>query len=210
VEVDPSALHEASRSVAAFALGRRLGPAAVRGANGRAFHHPPRFAAEVVDGLEIEDPFCLWPPEIKTRFEGDAIVSLAGYIGEEALIPRIGRVPDPVTERALTLVEEITPDAGELPPLTAAERQRLDTSFDRGSSWSDEQEIAKVVCTAHGPDLASAASWLAFCRAQCVAFVLGHGQQIRRLAMVLAEAGSLSGQAVAALLDERPPCSSSN
>lgn len=137
-------------------------------------------------------------------------MSLAGYIGQEALIPRVGRVPDPVTERALTLVEEITPDADELPPRTAAERQRLDKSFDRGSSWSDEQEIAKVICTAHGPDLAHAASWLALCRAQRVAVVLGHEQQIRRLAMILAEARTLPGQAVAALLDQRPPCSSSN
>lgn len=57
-------------------------------------------------------------------------------------------MPDPVTERALTLAEEITPDADELPPLPAAERQRLDKSFDRGSSWSDEQEIAKALLSA--------------------------------------------------------------
>jgi hypothetical protein len=202
VDYDSLSIHEAGHTVAAHAFGRPVGTVGIRGRAGRSFHTPPRLPDEIVTGADVELAFSLWPMQMRGRFEGDVCIFMAGAVAEELLIPVLGRVPETIAARALALVPQ-PPDVtvGDLAPMSEADHRELDYSLDHDTG-SDEQEIARIALLAHGPDVASAATWLGYLRCQTAAIVLAGERQIRRLALVLDSAGSMSGQAVAAFLTE--------
>jgi hypothetical protein len=192
--LDPACVHEAGHSVVAWACGREAGPVAVRAESGRSFHIPPKVAADIIAGLVCDDPFILWAPEVRARFEGDVLIAMAGQVAEDHFAPRAGRVPEPVSAQAAELLAT-------LPPPTAGERRTVADSFTVTAMVTDEERVARAAWAAFGSDLASAGTWLHFMEAQCRYLVGGYSGRIKRLAFALAEADDvLSGEAVAALV----------
>jgi hypothetical protein len=152
------------------------------------------------DGLDVTQPFVLWPNGARRWVEAEVLVALAGEVAEELFEPRPppGRVSEPVAAVAAELVEK-------LPPLPEAERENLRAVMDSPGP-SDAEYVAQMVRLGHGNDAAALAVshwWLAYMRYEARALLELHWRRVRRLADVLAQVGSLSGEAVAAVLRER-------
>lgn len=193
-------LHEAGHQCVAAALGRTLkGVTAASGTHlagcARSVVRP---VPEVVWGLvNVEQPFCLWPSEVRSGLEDDVLVWIAGDLASLLLAPpKSGRQVPTIVERAAAEVEQLVATA---PEPSQAELAALCVIVDT-PGLSDADQIARTAWMTHGRDLASANAWLGYLEAQCRAVIATQAGNIQAVARALALRRTLSGEQVAALL----------
>lgn len=202
-------LHEAGHEVIATVLGCDPRGATVVGGevwSGIARFSPVPVSTEVWDqghaALSAGLPFACWPVEIRQAIETRVLIILAG----EAAALLLGEPPEPRTARvAESTAERAAEIAAVLPEPTAADLEAFTAAVNDTTEDTDDVKIARMARVAHGDDLASGASWLAYLDAQVRALVLVHAEQIRLLAELLELEPTLSGEAVAAALSPRGP-----
>jgi len=150
-------------------------------------------------GVDVDKPFSTWPGSARAAIESRVIQLLAGELAALMLAPapaRLGRVGPTVVEEA---AEQAAALAANLPQPTAADVADLAAGVDIPDQ-SDAAKIAEWCWSVHGSDHASAALWLGYLECQTKALIMVHRSDIERLAATIAIRGSLSGEAVAALL----------
>ena len=191
VILDPACVHESGHAVIASVCGRTLGAMAVRAGSGRTWHIPPKVPADVVLAIDVEQPFVLWPAQVKERFETDLMITAAGQAAEDYFFRRLGRVPASVSEQAAVALAEL-PEPGAIDRYTIAE-----ALADIAPEDTDESRIWQIARACHGSDLTSLVTWIAHLEAQTAHLVALHEDAIARLAFVLDEAQTLSAEQVA-------------
>ena len=197
-ELHRTCLHETGHVLMARAFGWDIGALTVtpgRRWAGCADLQPVRFDLDIVAAIDTTGPVPAWPEEIRRRLEGDVMVLLAGETAEKVLTPATeGRHPDTAAETAAATLAT-------LPPVSDDDKAWALTTVDNLANTSDEAKITRTLAAMFGSDLASANAFLNYSEAQCRRFVTLHASDIRRIAAVAEIAGTLSGAAVARLLD---------
>lgn len=192
-----TATHEMGHIVAGSALGYGLGPATcIPGTRltGCALAFPlPVDRAEVERALAgIGNAYVQLPAAVVERLNRDCIYLMAGQIAEDLLAG-----PRPAPELIVGRVED-------LPEPTDDETAYLAAAVDDVLAESDDDKVELLCRIAFGSDTASAASWRSLMADQTAALLLRHEERLRWLAMVLAEEGNLSADALTELLQARP------
>jgi hypothetical protein len=189
-------IHEASHVAVARCFGWQLGPmtaAAGLHSEGCALFTVPGVPADVFARMDASRPFTLWEPELRRTLETRVMVSMAGEVGALLLMPRAGRYIPPVRERAVAL-------AASLPEPSAQAVAEVRELADSPTADTDAHAVAQLAWAGFGSDYASAGMFLQFAEAQTRAIVDQEADRIRRLADVLAERATLTGQAAETVL----------
>jgi hypothetical protein len=195
-----TALHEAAHASVARSFGWLPGPLTVRAGTrwaGCAAWRPPALSLDEVALVDVAEPFVVWPAAVRKRLESGVLVAMAGQVAEQMLAPRAeSRQPDSVAERA-------TAALADLKPIDDEDRAWATRVVDDARMSSDGEYVARNVWAMFGRrDLPSANAFVQYAEAQVRSFVAGHADAILRLADVAELAGSMSGDAVAAVLGE--------
>jgi len=146
-------------------------------------------SADVLDVLEISGPLVTWPWPLRERLEREVLMYLAGDEAERLVVPRAGRVRDPVTVRAAELASD-------------ADRQ-WQAAYTAGPgdphTDSDAARVAGYLFLAFGRGASDESlAWLAWCQAAARSLVAGHAEEILRLADALSVHGVLGAEGIAA------------
>jgi len=160
---------------------------------GAARYVPPRATWASFDP---DVPFLMWPAAARWSLESDALITMAGAVASEGWRP--GRVREPLAAQAAERVEAMAEQEAAAVP--AELRERAAQVVSEEDAEDDETHLARLMRSAHGEDVASAAGHLAFLDAQCRRIVQAEWKRISMLARSLEISGSLTGEVVAALL----------
>lgn len=198
-ELERTALHEAGHSVAARAVGHRLGQVTIRGGPalaGCSWSEPRRWPAADLDRLDLTVPFSQWPARIQGGITSRAIVLAAGEVAEVEFMPRArGRVPESIVAAVVDRLERV-------PALTRAELMTIEHQMAETDTtgMTDGEQLWRLARLAHGDDHLSATTWARYVEAQAGAFLSMRRGDVERLAALLLANGSLSAAAVRQVL----------
>jgi hypothetical protein len=199
------AYHETGHVIAAEAAGHILGGVTAEGGralSGCSWSTPLPVSGLVVSVIDPDDPppFIEWPSELRDRMEREALVVLAGEMAETLWLRRAGRVEEPV---AAAVTSGVTSDIV-LAPASDAELAEMSAAVNDEATPTDREKVQALAGVAHRFDVVAQATWLAYLEAECSAVLTARAERVEWFALVLAERGTLSAEAVAQLLAERP------
>jgi hypothetical protein len=138
-----------------------------------------------------------WPEDARRLLEAHTMILMAGDVAVEILDEEGSRLPD-------TAAEQIAEQVAELPEPGEDERAELAAMMDDPDMPSDEDQLPGLVWAAHHGDYASAKAWLDFLYRQVRQLVIAEADAISWFADVLEAEPILTGEAVMALLRDRP------
>jgi hypothetical protein len=136
-------------------------------------------------------PFVLWPGAARWSLEAETLVVLAGGLAEESWRP--GRVAEPLVVRAAELAEAAALLPAEL-------RDQAEVAANDPDTEQDEERLARLMRSAHGGDVASAAAHLVLLDQQARRIVAMEERRISLLARSLSVYGVLDRDQVATVL----------
>ncbi|WP_369222445.1 hypothetical protein AB5J52_14005 [Streptomyces sp. R39] len=190
------ALHEAGHTFIAWRFGQTSGPVTVvpgpRWA-GTAHHDRQPVPQAVLAAVNVEMPYLSWPAAVRHDVDVQALITAAGHVAEETLGHRIGRRGDPLAIRAAELAAAR--------PLTEPEERRILAGREDTTGQTDDERLAALMLLAHGHDPVTGSAWLNYITATARTCITRDADRVLRLAAVLADHGTLSGQAVTEILE---------
>jgi hypothetical protein len=212
-EIWKTALHEGGHGYMAWRTGRRVGAVTVvpRGQSAGATDCGSlRMRWREFDRLDRSAPVASWPASIRRLYDIVAMCTAAGQLAEDLFFwpGRTGRTGDPVIMRATELAEATvaeTPPAAaprnagrpaELRP-TRAEAAKLAAA----DTQSDAAALAWWAADMFPGQMGRQMAWLGHIEAETRACLSTAEGPVLRLARALREYGTLSGNAVRAVLD---------
>ena len=192
-------LHEAGHTVLAALSGWELRGVAVTGGThsaGCSRAMPPLIPAADCAAVDFDTPFDSWPEAVRRFCEQRYVISAAGEFAELMLMPR-------GTRRPPTVARDEAPPA-DLPALEADDAAAL-IAVVNSSGDDDLTTIAKVSRFAFGTDLDARNAWAAHMEIVTEGLTLANREAIERLAAVLGQLRSMSGEAAAAVVRDTQP-----
>jgi hypothetical protein len=200
-EINPrerTAYHEAAHAVAARAFRLSVGPVTIepgKSFSGTCFTGHPRSPFIAATG-----PTVLWPASLRKMHEAEAVIALAGDIGEELYdAERLAR-PAPRDEdvSVQTVRAVLERHTGKLPRAEAARlkeaKEREDEEREVSKDWEQALRAAEILA----PDgVVALTPWLRHLTRE---LLVARWTQVQTVAMALLERGTLSKRELRALL----------
>jgi hypothetical protein len=156
-----------------------------------------RAARPVAADISTDAPFCTWPADYVRYLESDALVALAGPAAEamwwdlvqmNAVEELLAAEPEPAVEFTPPTVEQ------------SARALRV-VEAEIPTDWQKAENAARMAFGSY--DVGSRHAWQTLMECQAAALVRANVGPIGELASRLADAGTLSGEAVEQLLSGR-------
>ena len=158
---------------------------------------PPLIPAADCAMVDFGAPFDTWPLAVRTFCEARYAISAAGTLAELMLTPR-------GTRRPLTVARDVPDLAADLPPLEPDDAAAL-IAVVNSDGDDDLTTIAKVSRFAFGTDLDARNAWAGHMETLTEGLILANREAIERLAAVLGQLRSMSGEAAAAVIRDTQP-----
>jgi hypothetical protein len=153
---------------------------------------PPLIPAAACALVDFATPFDSWPEVVRRFCEARYVISAAGTLAEVMLAP-FG------SQRPLAIAPAAALPPADLPPLEAADAAAL-IAVVNSDGDDDLTTIAKVSRFAYGTDLDARNAWAAHMEIVTEGLILANREAIERLAAVLGQLRSMSGEAAAAVI----------